>query len=68
MKEHINEIINKCMEELTGKEASSDLDNLHINFNFDYKKSLSIEAGGSFVDDSGTYNCEVMVKINKANS
>jgi hypothetical protein len=65
MKEDIIEIVSKCVTEVTGKEATSDLDNLHINFDFDYKKSLSIQASGSIVDGPDTYTCEVIVKINK---
>ena len=65
MKKDIIEMINKCAVELTGKEASEDVENLHINFDFEYKKSLLIEAGGSFTSGNDTYNCEVIIKINK---
>lgn len=45
--------------------SGTDLDSLHINVDFDYKKSLSIEASGTISTGDGQYNCEFVLKINK---
>ena len=65
MKKQVTEILNKSAAELTGSEIASSLENLHINFDYDYKKSLSIIASGALVDGGDTYTCELSIKLNK---